>query len=126
MGLFPPGGIAATLLAESGLTEAIVAEKVVAHTPRAETGPAEPPFTPLAAQVFGGALSEAIAMGHNYIGTEHLAARAVRRSEGLAAEILAEAGATHARYQARVDPDPVRLHEVAPWPSARRGWRPST
>ena len=101
MGLFPPGGIAATLLAESGLTEAIVAEKVVAHTPRAETGPAEPPFTPLAAQVFGGALSEAIAMGHNYIGTEHLVL-ALFRSEGLAAEILAEAGATHAGYRARV------------------------
>ncbi len=101
MGLFPPGGIAATLLAESGLTEAIVAEKVVAHTPRAERGPAEPPFTPLAAQVFGGALSEAIAMGHNYIGTEHLVL-ALFRSEGLAAEILAEAGATHAGYRARV------------------------
>jgi ATP-dependent Clp protease ATP-binding subunit ClpA len=102
LGLFPPGGIAATLLAEQGLTEASVAEQVVARTPARDSGPAEPPFTPLAAQVFGGALTEALSMGHNYIGTEHLLLALFGQPEGQAAQILAEAGATHAGCRARV------------------------
>jgi hypothetical protein len=102
LGLFPPGGIAAMLLAESGLTEAAVAEQVLAHAPRRDAGPAEPPFTPLAAEVFGGALSEAVALGHNYIGTEHLVLALFRDEDGLAAQILAGAGATHDGYRARI------------------------
>jgi ATP-dependent Clp protease ATP-binding subunit ClpA len=102
LGLFPPGGIGATVLGEHGLTEASVAARVVAHTPARATGPAEPPFTPLAAQVFGGALSEAVSMGHNYIGTEHLLLALIGQPDGLAAEILADAGATHAACKARI------------------------
>jgi hypothetical protein len=102
LGLFPPGGIGATVLGEQGLTEESVAARVVAHTPARGTGPAEPPFTPLAAQVFGGALSEAISMGHNYIGTEHLLLALFGQPDGLAAQILADAGATHAACKARI------------------------
>ncbi len=61
-----------------------MAEQVLARAPRDDTGPAEPPFTPLAAQVFGGALTEAISMGHNYIGTEHLLLGLFGQPEGLA------------------------------------------
>jgi len=102
LGLFPPGGIAATLLAESGLTEAGVAERVRAHTPRGDAGPADPPFTPRAAGLYGGALSEALALGHNYIGTEHLVLALFRDPEGLAAQILADVGATHDGYRAKI------------------------
>lgn len=102
LGLFPPGGIGATILAEQGLTEESVAQQVVAHTPVGDSGPAEPPFTPLAAQVFGGALSEALSMGHNYIGTEHLLLALFGQPDGLASQILANAGATHAGCKARV------------------------
>jgi ATP-dependent Clp protease ATP-binding subunit ClpA len=102
LGLFPPGGIGAAVLAEQGITEASVAEHVVARTPVGPAGPAEPPFTPLAAQVFGGALSEALSMGHNYIGTEHLLLALFGQPEGQAAQILADAGATHAACKARI------------------------
>ena len=102
LGLFPPGGIGAQLLTESGLTEGTVAEKVLAHTPRQATGPAEPPFTPQAAEVFGTALSEALSMGHNYIGTEHLVLALFAHPDSLAGEILAEAGATHGGYKERI------------------------
>ena len=102
LGLFPPGGIGAQLLAESGLTEESVATKVLEHTPRRITGPAEPPFTPRAAEVFGTALSEALSMGHNYIGTEHLVLALFADPDTLAAEILAEAGATHAGYKEQI------------------------
>ena len=102
LGLFPPGGIGATVLGEHGVTEQSVAERVIAHSPSRPSGPAEPPFTPLAAQVFGGALSEAVAMGHNYLGTEHLLLALFGQPEGLAAQILADAGATHDACKQRI------------------------
>lgn len=79
-----------------------MATAVLASTP---SGTAEltepPPFTPRAARVFSGALEEALTMGHNYIGTEHLVLALFRDPEGLAAKILAEAGATHADFKER-------------------------
>ena len=78
------------------------------RAPRNDTGPADPPFTPLAAQVLGGALTEAISMGHNYIGTEHLLLGLFGQPEGLAAQILAGAGATHAEVKAKVVQMPRR------------------
>jgi hypothetical protein len=102
LALFPPGGIAATLLAESGLSEAKVAAAVLARTPGGTAGAAEPVFTPRAAQVFSHALSEALTMGHNYIGTEHLMLALFREPEGVAAQVLAEAGVTYEDYKAKV------------------------
>jgi hypothetical protein len=102
LGLFPPGGIGAQILGGYGLTEERVAEQVLARAPRRDAGPSDPPFTPLAAQVLGGALTEAISMGHNYIGTEHLLLGLFGQPEGLAAQILAGAGATHAQVKAKV------------------------
>ena len=102
LGLFPPGGIGAAVLAEHGVTQESVASRVLAHAPARATGPSEPPFTPLAAQVFGGALTEALSMGHNYIGTEHLLLALFGQPEGLAAQILADAGATHGGCKERI------------------------
>src|SRR5688572_25232669 len=102
LGLFPPGGIGAQILTDHGLTQSSVAEQVLAHAPRREAGPSDPPFTPLAAQVLGGALTEAISLGHNYIGTEHLLLGLFGQPEGLAAQILARSGATHDAVKTKV------------------------
>lgn len=105
LGLFPPGGIAATLLAESGLTKAKVTEQVLTYAPRGVATDARdpaPPYTPRAAQVFSTALSEALTMGHNYIGTEHLVLALFHDPDGVAAKVLIGAGATHAEYKAKV------------------------
>ena len=103
LGLFPPGGIAAELLAESGITESGVATAILAAAPSGTAELAEPPpVTPRAARVFSSALEEALTMGHNYIGTEHLVLALFRDPEGLAAKILAEAGATHADFKERI------------------------
>jgi len=103
LGLFPPGGIGAGLLEELGLTKAIVTDKVLERVPRGERSHApDVPYTPRAAQVFSGALTEALSMGHNYIGTEHLLLALFRDGEGLAAQILAEAGATYAACKEKV------------------------
>src|SRR5688572_15675074 len=66
LGLLPPGGIGAGLLEELGLTAAVATDKVLERVPRGQdTKAADLPYTPRAAQVFSGALSEALSMGHN-------------------------------------------------------------
>jgi ATP-dependent Clp protease ATP-binding subunit ClpC len=46
------------------------------------------PFTPRAKKVLELALREALALGHNYIGTEHVLLGVVRENQGVAARIL--------------------------------------
>ena len=61
-------------------------------------GPGEPssvgqiPFTPRAKQALELSLREALALGHNHIGTEHLLLGLVRVTEGVAAQILLDLG----------------------------------
>jgi ATP-dependent Clp protease ATP-binding subunit ClpA len=102
VGLFPPGGIGTQILEGYGLTQEAVAEQVLAHAPRRDDGPRDPPFTPLAAQVLGGALTEAISMGHNYIGTEHLLLGLLGQPDGLGAQILGRHGVMHDAVKGKV------------------------
>jgi ATP-dependent Clp protease ATP-binding subunit ClpC len=48
------------------------------------------PFTPRAKKVLEFSLKEALAMNHNYIGTEHVLLGLVRENEGVASRILAQ------------------------------------
>jgi len=57
------------------------------------------PFTPRAKKVLEFALREALSLGHNYIGTEHILLGLVRETEGVAAHILADLD---------IDPERVR------------------
>lgn len=52
------------------------------------------PFTPRAKKVLELALREALSLGHNYIGTEHILLGFVRENEGVGAHILLELGIT--------------------------------
>jgi ATP-dependent Clp protease ATP-binding subunit ClpC len=51
------------------------------------------PFTPRATKVLNLALDEALALGHNYIGTEHILLGLVSEGEGVGARILLDLGA---------------------------------
>ena len=51
------------------------------------------PFTPRAKTVLELALREALQLGHNYIGTEHMLLGLVREGEGVAAQVLEKLGA---------------------------------
>ncbi len=53
-----------------------------------EESPGIIPFTPRAKNVCELALREALSLGHNYIGTEHILLGLVRENEGVAARIL--------------------------------------
>jgi ATP-dependent Clp protease ATP-binding subunit ClpC len=52
-----------------------------------------PPFTPRAKKVLELSLREALQLGHNYIGTEHILLGLVREGEGVAAQVLVSLGA---------------------------------
>jgi ATP-dependent Clp protease ATP-binding subunit ClpA len=55
--------------------------------------PGQIPFTPRSKKVLELALREALALGHNYIGTEHVLLGLMRENEGVAAHILRDFGA---------------------------------
>ena len=62
----------------------------------------KPPFTPLAKKSLEQALRQALSLGHNYIGTEHILLALAAQTDGLAHRILAELGADSAQVEACV------------------------
>ncbi len=60
----------------------------------------QPPFTPRAKKVLELSLREALALQHDYIGTEHILLGLVRESSGLAARVLRDLGADPGRVRA--------------------------
>ncbi len=54
-------------------------------------------------------LREALQLGHNYIGTEHILLGLIREGEGVAAQVLVKLGADLNRVRQQVHPAPVRL-----------------
>jgi Clp amino terminal domain, pathogenicity island component len=60
------------------------------------------PFTPRAKKVLELSLREALQLGHNYIGTEHILLGLIREGEGVAAQVLANLGADLATVRQRV------------------------
>ena len=60
------------------------------------------PFTPRAKKVLELSLREALHLGHNYMGTEHILLGLIREGEGVAAHVLLKLGADLARVRERV------------------------
>ena len=83
-------GLAARILASLGLKVEPVRAQVIAIVGSDDGVWASPqiPFTPRAKKVLELALREALSLGHNYIGTEHILLGLVRENEGVATRIL--------------------------------------
>jgi ATP-dependent Clp protease ATP-binding subunit ClpC len=60
------------------------------------------PFTPRAKKVLELSLREALQLGHNYIGTEHILLGLIREGEGVAAQVLTKLGADLQRVRQQV------------------------
>jgi ATP-dependent Clp protease ATP-binding subunit ClpA len=73
--------------ADRAAVERLVDERVA---PGAEPATGHIPFSPLAKQALERALREALMLGHNYIGTEHIVLALRKVEEGLAAQVLAD------------------------------------
>ena len=87
-------GVAARALQSLGISLDIVRQQVqeiIGQGSKPPTG--HIPFTPRAKKVLELALREALQLGHNYIGTEHILLGLVREGEGVAAQVLQQLGA---------------------------------
>ena len=95
-----PDGLAATAFAELGVTEAATESAIVDQIGYGqEEVQGHIPFTPRSKKVLELSLREAIRLGHDHIGTEHILLGLLREGEGVAADVLARQGvdADHAR-----------------------------
>jgi ATP-dependent Clp protease ATP-binding subunit ClpA len=96
-------GVAATALESLGISlEAARAEveEIIGQGKSAPTG--HIPFTPRAKKVLELSLRDALELGHNYIGTEHLLLGLIREGEGVAAQVLVRLGADLPRVRQQV------------------------
>ncbi|MDD5436631.1 MAG: ATP-dependent Clp protease ATP-binding subunit [Candidatus Omnitrophica bacterium] len=95
LGLVREGeGVAAAVLASFGLSPdkiRLEVEKLVQPGPTTVVS-GDLPFTPKAKKVIELAMEEARALGHNYIGTEHLLLGLIREGEGVASQVLVNLG----------------------------------
>lgn len=105
LGLVREGeGVAAAVLASFGLTPdkiRIEVEKLVQPGPTTVIS-GDLPFTPKAKKVMELATEEARALGHNYIGTEHLLLGLIREGEGVASQVLMNLGLELERVRGEV------------------------
>ncbi len=75
-------------------------EEIIGQGQAAPTG--HIPFTPRAKKVLELSLREALQLGHNYIGTEHILLGLIREGEGVAAQVLQKLGADLNRVRQQV------------------------
>src|SRR5690242_7980344 len=104
LGLIHEGeGVAAKALEQLGISLEAVREKVEETIgPAGSSTTGSPPFTPRAKKVLELSLREALQLGHNYIGTEHMLLGLVREGEGVAAQVLQNLGADLSRVRQQV------------------------
>ena len=99
-----PEGVAAQALEALGIGLDGVRREVREIIGQGEgtTLPTHIPFTPRAKKVLELSLREALQLGHNYIGTEHILLGLIREGEGVAAQVLVKLGADLNRVRQQV------------------------
>jgi len=104
LGLIHEGeGLAAKALESLNISLEAVREEVEKTIGQAGSAPTgSPPFTPRAKKVLELSLREALQLGHNYIGTEHMLLGLVREGEGVAAQVLISLGADLSKVRQQV------------------------
>jgi ATP-dependent Clp protease ATP-binding subunit ClpA len=101
--IFDDAGLAAQALESLGLSLGDVRYQVTQITGHGEHAPPEHiPFTPQAKRAMELALREALGLGDNYVGTEHLLLGLLRVERGIAALVLTRLGADYGRVRDRV------------------------
>src|SRR5438045_3390092 len=97
-------GVAAKALESLGISLDAVrqqVEEIIGQGQQAPSG--HIPFTPRAKKVLELSLREALQLGHNYIGTEHILLGLIREGEGVAAQVLVKLGADLNRVRLQVN-----------------------
>src|SRR5256886_4595503 len=104
LGLISEGeGVAAKALESLGISLEAVRQQVEEIIGTGSSSPqGHIPFTPRAKKVLELSLREALQLGHNYIGTEHILLGLIREGEGVAAQVLQKLGADLGRVRQQV------------------------
>ena len=104
LGLIHEGeGVAAKALESLDISHDAVraqVEEIIGQGQQAPSG--HIPFTPRAKKVLELSLREALQLGHNYIGTEHILLGLIREGEGVAAQVLVKLGADLSKVRNQV------------------------
>lgn len=109
-------GLAARVLASFDLTTNRIRPAVLKIVPEGISSYSTPtPYTPRAKKALELALREALSLGHNYIGTEHILLGLIRENEGVAMRILADFG---------LDAEKIRNETIRLLSGARADERP--
>jgi ATP-dependent Clp protease ATP-binding subunit ClpC len=120
LGLIDVGeGVAAKALESLGISLDAVRQQVEEIIGQGQQAPAgHIPFTPRAKKVLELSLREALQLGHNYIGTEHILLGLIREGDGVAAQVLAKLGADLNKMRQQV------LQLLQPYPGGRQLFHP--
>src|SRR5216117_1061940 len=104
LGLIHEGeGVAAKALESLNISVEAVRQHAGEITGQGQQAPSgHIPFTPRAKNVLELSLREALQLGHNYIGTEHILLGLIREGEGVAAQVLVKLGADLNRVRQQV------------------------
>ena len=119
LGLIHEGeGVAAKALESLGISLEAVRSQVEEIIGQGGSSPSgHIPFTPRAKKVLELSLREALQLGHNYIGTEHILLGLIREGEGVAAQVLVKLGADLSRVRQQV----IQLLSGYSGPGSQRG-----
>lgn len=97
-----PESVAVKILEKRKITRKAVEEAVVGKTPKG-TGPiSDAAYTPRLKHMLEAAVNEAINMGHNYIGTEHMLLAFYQEPNSIGTQVLTELGADEESIRADV------------------------
>jgi ATP-dependent Clp protease ATP-binding subunit ClpA len=126
LGLLQEGtGIAAQALESLGITHEAARQQVEQIVGRGQGQPGgHIPFTPLAKKALQLSLREALHLGDNYIGTEHILLGLVRESEGPAIQVLVSLGHEPSQVRRHVTDLARRQHDQEEPRTARSAGRP--
>ncbi|HRE02708.1 MAG TPA: Clp protease N-terminal domain-containing protein, partial [Ilumatobacteraceae bacterium] len=104
LGLIHEGeGVAAKAMESLGISLEAVRSQVEEIIGQGGSSPSgHIPFTPRAKKVLELSLREALQLGHNYIGTEHILLGLIREGEGVAAQVLVKLGADLSKVRQQV------------------------
>jgi hypothetical protein len=101
--LADPQSLAAKLLLNAEITLDRVREAVLERVPSRDPAPAgHLPHTPQTRNFLAATLAEALELGHNYVGTEHMLLGLYGAPEGLASQLLLRFGLDHDTARAQI------------------------
>jgi ATP-dependent Clp protease ATP-binding subunit ClpC len=97
-------GVGAKALESLGISLDAARQQVESIIGRGQdsVGDSHIPFTPRAKKVLELSLREALQLGHDYIGTEHILLGLIREGDGVAAQVLVKLGADLNRVRQQV------------------------